>query len=1001
MHRSSAILLLIAVCGLAWRPSVESAGAEPPARAPVLRIHFERDIQPILTRCIQCHGADKARGGLRLDRREGAITRLKSGARGIVAGHPEQSEVIRRISSTVLHERMPPKGEPLTPGQIDAVGRWIAAGAEWPVHWAYRILTKPQLPAPPPAMPSGWPSTPIDLFVLEKLGERGLSPAPAADWRTLLRRVYFDLIGLPPAPADYDAFLADRAPDAYEKVVDRLLASPHYGERWARHWMDVVHFAETHGHDQDRPREHAWRYRDYLIRAFNEDRPYARFVQEQLAGDVLFPEDPWATVATGFLAAGPWDESSLRDIREDSIDREIGRYLDRDDIVTTVMSTFASTTIHCARCHDHKFDPITQQEYYALQAVFAGVDKANRPFDPDPQLARKRRELEAHRARLAKRGPERDRELLGPAIQSETAAWERSVAQSGGIWNVLDPAEFRSLEGATLTKQPDGSLLSEGKRPDKDVYTVVAHTAVQGITAIRLDLLTDPTLPHQGPGRMDNGNLHLNEFSVSAGPRGTAAAARPVAWHMARADFNQQGWAVAQAIDGNPATAWGIYPEVGKPHFALFVLKEPIRHPGGTTLTVRLEQTHGGGHLIGRLRLSVTTAAQPIDAAVLPELVATIIRTDPARRTPAQRVELAACYLGQKLERELAALPARQLIYCGTPTFVPDGSFAPSKTPRAIRVLKRGDIRNPGEVAQPGTLVCIAGLEHHFASTADEGARRAALARWLVDPRNGLTWRSMANRIWHYHFGRGLVDTPNDFGQMGSLPTHPELLEWLAATLREHGSLKMLHRLIVTSAVYRQASRHQPAYAAIDADNRYLWRVNRQRLDAESVHDAVLTCSGKLDPAMGGPSVKQFIQTPGVQITPNVDYLGFDPDDRANFRRSVYRFVFRTLPDPFQEALDCPDGSQLTPVRGASVTAIQALALLNDKFLVRQSEHLAQRIAALHSEPEKQVAALYRLVLGRLPTSRETRAMSTYAHRHGLANACRVLLNSNEFVFVD
>jgi hypothetical protein len=637
-------------------------------------------------------------------------------------------------------------------------------------HWAYRPLRKPT----PPPVRNERGRTPIDAFIAAKLAEYRLEMAPPADRRTLLRRVTFDLTGLPPTPAEIDAFLADRSPDAYERVVDRLLASPHYGERWARHWMDVVHYAETHGHDQDRPREHAWPYRDYLIRAFNRDTPYARFVQEQVAGDVLFPNDPWAIIATGFLATGPWDESSLRDIREDAIDREVGRYLDRDDIVTTVMSTFVSTTVHCARCHDHKFDPIAQEDYYALQAVFAGIDKANRPYDLDPRVTARRQALTARLAAL-----------------------------------------------------------------------------------------------------------------------GTGVAAAP-------------------------------------------------------------------------------TCVGALDQLL-------------------------------RIDRELKSLPAPHFVYCGTHTFARDGSFAPTKTPRIIHVLRRGDVRKPGPVAEPGTISCLPNLPSRFrlADTNDEGSRRAALARWLSDPRNALAWRSIANRVWEYHFGRGLVDTPNDFGRMGSPPTHPELLDWLAATLRENGSLKQLHRLIVTSAVYRQSSRHVPVYAEIDADNRYLWRMNRQRLDAESIHDAVLVFSGKLDRRMGGPSVRQFIQTPGVHVTPVVDYQNFNMDDPANYRRSVYRFVFRTLPDPFMEALDCPDASQLTPVRGASVTALQALALLNDKFIVRQSEHLAARLARQQAGLEKQIGAAHGVILGRRPTAKELRAVSAYAARHGLANACRVLLNSSEFVFVN
>jgi hypothetical protein len=1013
---------LLLVCGsVALPPSRTAQTREPAAAKSSSAIDFDRDIQPILMQCVQCHGPGKPKSGLRLDNRLDATGAAESGNRAIVPGHPEQSELLRRVSALDVAERMPLKGKPLSAAQIGKLRSWIADGAKWPAHWAYRPLKKRELPQPagwkPAPQIAEWPRTPIDRFILGKLAEHGLDPAPPADKRTLLRRVYFDLTGLPPTPADLDAFVADTSADAYEKVVDRLLASPRYGERWARHWMDVVHYAETHGHDQDRPRDHAWPYRDYLIRALNDDKPYARFVQEQVAGDVLFPDDPAATVATGFLATGPWDESSLRDIREDSIDREIGRYLDRDDIVTTVMSTFVSTTAHCARCHDHKFDPIAQEEYYALQAVFAGVDKANRPYDADPQVAARRRELTERKAQLAKLDPAQEAALLDAGLQTELAAWEKTTAQAARLWQVLEPAECKSAEGATLTRLADGSVLSGGKRPEKDTYTIVAHTGVQGITGIRLEVLTDDNLPHKGPGRQDNGNLHLNEFVVTAASRGEAASrgrqpseARPIAVRSAKADFDQVGWTVNHAIDSNPATAWGIYPQVGKPHRAVFTLKEPIRDTGGTTLTFKLQQTHGGGHLIGRLRLSVTAAPQPGEADTLPSALAAILNVAPAARTARQRADLAAYYLNEKLDRELAALPAPRLVYCGTNTFAPDGSFAPAKAPRPIHVLKRGDVKKPGTLAQPGTLSCLSGLDSRFAlaSADDEGSRRAAMARWLADPRNGLTWRSIANRVWQYHFGRGLVDTPNDFGRMGSLPTHPELLDWLAVTLQDSGgSLKQLHRLIVTSAAYRQSSRHRADFAEIDADNRYLWRMNRQRLDAESIHDAVLQISGKLDSKMGGPSVKQFIQTPGVHVTPNLDYLKFNVDDPANYRRSVYRFVFRTLPDPFMESLDCPDGSQLTPVRSASVTALHALSMLNDKFIVRQAEHIAEcgmrnaECGVAVGGLEKQVTAIYRLILLRTPTPKELHAVSAFAAKHGLANACRVLLNSNEFVFVD
>jgi hypothetical protein len=663
---------------------------------------------------------------------------------------------------------------------IALAGISARAADEGETWWSLKPLTKPAPRATDGAGQGGWCRTPFDQFILAKLHEKNMQPASEADKRTLLRRVTFDLIGLPPTPEETEAFLNDDSPDAYETVVDRLLASPHHGERWARHWMDIAHYAETHGHDQDRPRPNAWPYRDYLIRSFNSDKPYARFVQEQLAGDVLWPRDADAITAMGFLATGPWDESSLRDIRDDTIDRQIARYIDRDDMVTTAMSTFVSSTVHCARCHDHKFDPITQKDYYALQAVFAGVEKAEHEFDVDSQVAAKRKQLVELKTRL-------------------------TLLRNAGLLAPCTPAAILSV-------------------------------AERGI------------------------------------------------------------------------------------------------------------------------------------------------------------------------ERQFAALPPIHVVYAATSDFKPDGSFKPAGKPREVRMLKRGDISKPGPEAKPGALECVSGLEARFklADPTNEGSRRVALARWVSDPRNPLTWRSIVNRVWHYHFGRGIVDTPNDFGHMGAQPTHPELLDWLAVSLQEHdGSLKWLHKLMVTSAVYRQSSRHDPRFAASDGDNRYLWRMNRTRLDAEEVRDAVLLAAGKLDRTMGGPSVKQFIQTPGIHVTPVVDYTNFDVDRPENYRRSVYRFVFRTLPDPLMEALDCPDSSQLTPARTVSVTPLQALAMLNNKFMVRMSEHLAARAAKEATDLPSQIGICYRFALGREPTAKESSLLADHARKHGLANACRVILNSNEFMFVN
>ncbi|MCI0681020.1 MAG: DUF1553 domain-containing protein [Gemmataceae bacterium] len=994
----------------------EGAGAAVDPPAPSVFARTAAVMQLFESRCLQCHDSRKSRGGFDLSTRAKLLHGGESGP-AVVPGSAPKSLLMR----LVRHQQepaMPRQGQKLTDEQIALVAAWIDAGVPYDrslgkgndnvAWWSLQPVKKPIPPSVDAKYPE-WSRNPIDAFVLAKLQAAKLTPTPGAEPRTLLRRVYFDLIGLPPTPEEMDAFVAAwdsagaKRQAVYEHVVERLLSSPHYGERWARHWMDVVHFAETHGHDQDVPREHAWPYRDYLIQSFNADKPYARFIQEQIAADVLFPDDAPATTALGFLAAGPWDESSLKDIREDSLDRKAGQYIDRDDMVGTVSLAFLSTTVQCARCHDHKFDPISQKEYYGMQAVFAGVDRANRAYDPDPGVRAQRLALQKRKQELQGGAPVAARLLKDAGVAARVSAWEQGLAKNAG-WKVLDPVAFASAEGATLKKLEDGSVLSGGTKPERDTYTIEAVSS-DTITALRLETLTDDSLPHRGPGRQDNGNLHLTEIKIAAAPAGAPMKRQPVAVARALADFNQDGWDIAKALDGQRGTAWGIYPAVGKPHAAVFVFKEPVSFPGGTRLTVTLEQLHGGGHLIGRARLSATSAAvtsADITLQPLPPHVQAILTKTARERTEAERATLAHYALTQIVDAELAALPKPRLVYAAATDFQADGSFRPAKGCRAVHVLKRGDVRFPLAPAAPGALGAVSGMDGalRIADPSKEGQRRAALARWVSDPKNALTWRSIVNRVWHYHFGRGLVATPNDFGRLGATPSHPELLDWLTATFQEDGgSLKNLHRRIVTSAAYMQDSRHRDAAARIDADNVLLWRMNVQRLDAESVRDAVLQIAGKLDLTMGGPSVKHFQQSPGIHRTPKVDYQAFDPDAPGGQRRSVYRFIFRTVPDPFMDALDCPDASQFTATRTVSVTALQALALLNDPFMVRMSEHFAKRLAGA-GDVKQQVRQAYRLALNREPAEREATLLEKYATRHGMANACRVLLNSNEFAFI-
>ncbi len=978
---------------------------------------FEKEVYPLLQkRCLECHGGVKVKAGLRLDSREGAMKGGKSGP-VIVPGRSAASELIRRVSSPDKDEWMPPKGERLTAGELALLREWIDSGAAWPpgvgaaiaageTHWALRPLAKPGLPRPR--------GHPIDAFIDARLAEQGLRRSPQADPRTLMRRLYFDLTGLPPTPSDVEAFAKERdAEGAYAALVDRLLASPRHGEHWARHWLDVVHYADTHGNDHDYARPNAWPYRDYVIRSLNEDKPYARFIREQVAGDALFPEDPQATVALGFLAAGPWDDTLMVTVREDTVDHRMGQNLDRDNMVSTVMSTFSSLTVHCARCHDHKFDPISQREYYGLQAVFAGVDRADRPVDADPATRLKRKTLQARKGAVAARDAA---VLASPEVTDEVAALTDEFARQNEKWQALEVIEVVSAgakEGTTFAREADGSWFVGGTRPEMDTFIITAQTKLARIRALRLEVLPDPRLPQGGPGRFDNGNFHLAQFRASArAASGESKGAVKLAIARAVADHSDAGDVIANAIDGKPETYWSIHPLYNQPHEAVFELKEPAGYDAGTTLTIHLDFTGKTGHQIGRFRLWASTDAGPLRPIPAPS--AALLRIPEKDRTTEQRRDLALQVLAAGVERELSGLPAPQFVYAATQDFTPQGSFKPALKPRPIHLLTRGDINKPRELVGPGALGCVPGLPRELAVADQEGesARRAALARWLSDDANVLTWRSIVNRVWHYHFGRGLSDTPSDFGKMGGAPSHPGLIDWLAVWFRDEakGSLKALHRLIVTSGAYRQESgiggRKPGAAAAADSDNRLLWHMNRARLTGEEVRDAVLQFSARLDLSMGGPAAIQFVHhgkatfnTDGAP--PLLDYDRFDPDAPENRRRAVYRFVFRTVPDPLMDALDCPDGGAMTPVRGVSSTAVQALAMLNNAFLIRQCDHIAARLERESSAVEQQVAAAFRLMLQRGPREKELAALTAYVKLHGLANACHVLLNSNEFLYVD
>ena len=987
---------------------------------------FTTTVEPLLKqRCYKCHSHEtgKMKGGLTLDSRSGWQQGGNSGV-AIVPGKLQESLFITAIRHTDSELKMPE--EKLPAAEISALEEWVKRGAhdprapakestrhgvdEW---WAVQNLVKP-------AVPQKFGAHPVDAFVCEKLAEHGLDLSPETDRRTLIRRLTFDLHGLPPTPDEVDAFIEDQDPHAYEKLVDRLLASPRYGEQWARHWLDVAHYGESNGFGMDRPRLNAWPYRDYVIRAFNDDKPYARFVQEQIAADALFPGEPALTPALGFIAAGPFNQSALAEQVDDTDCKRIALNLDRDDMVSSVAATFLSVTLHCARCHEHKFDPISQRDYYRMQAAFAGVVRGEREFDPDAERQHERERWRKIKQLLDSGGPFEkldapDRERLASAMQP----LRKTLLAQESAWQVLD-GNFTSENPKTIVKRlPDRSSRFEGECGEKDVYSFTATVKAANVTALRLEVLTDDALPHHGPGRNpDNGNLYLSEIKVMVAPADAPEKITPVKIKTAVADFNQSGWEIAKAIDGNADTAWGIHPQEGRSHQGVFIFSKPPKFDAGTVLTVRLEQSHGRQHVIGRLRISVMAAADAATQKLIsPDILAQL------KASPDNSATMHAALAPLLAEEILSALPPAQKVWAVGADLPPARRYKPPKEPYPIHILARGDINRPGAEVGSGALDAVRSLAPEFAlaNPKDEAARRAALATWIVDRKNPLAWRGIVNRVWLWHFGRGLVETPNDFGKMGAAPSHPELLDWLACEFHDgSGSFKKLHRLILTSATYRQSvaadgrmladlsesptgnsTRLLPSAATIDADNRLLWRGTRRRLDAEQIRDALLAVSGKIDLTEGGPSAMQFgFSDPNKEVTPRIDYEGFDPDTPTSNRRSVYRFIFRNVNDPLLDAFDAADPSLSVARRTSTTTALQALSLFNNRFVLRQCEHFAARLGREADGIENQIALAYRLLFSRTPDDDELRDVSAHARKHGLANACRVLVNSNEFLFV-
>ncbi|MDB6138079.1 MAG: hypothetical protein JWO94_1151 [Verrucomicrobiaceae bacterium] len=876
------------------------------------------------------------------------------------------------------------------------------------------------------AMPPAGKGNPVDTFIRAKLVEKGLGPVPEADARTLIRRVFFDLTGLPPSPEEVRAFVSDHSAQAYEHLVDRLLESPRYGERWARHWLDVVHYGETHGYDKDKPRPNAWPYRDYVIRAFNQDKPYARFIQEQLAGDVLYPGTVDGVVGLGFISAGPWDYIGHAEVPETKLDGKIARHLDRDDMVQNTIGSFCSLTIGCAQCHYHKFDAISQEDYYSLQAVFAALDRTDIKYYPGDALMRQFTDLERQRQAAAERLAALEAPLKGQAGEAYLALTRRiegatdKVAQSKpnarpdhGYHSAISP-----LQEAEKWVQVDlGATTSIDHVELNACYDDFNKIGAGFGFPVRFKVETsdDPEFKtgvtlfwtkHDRTFMNDFANPGLKPFiSTTAKGEGTKGryvrltavklAPRLHDYILALAEmrvFDQQGNNVA----------------LGKPVTALDSIEAPPRWRK-SNLTDGLAPEERSAE----------------DKEKLTQERDELLLSFADEKTQAS---LKSAHAGLALaEAGLRQLPPPLKVYAGgihTGTGPFRGTGAEGGRPRVIQVLKRGDVKTPGEEVGPGTVEAIArlaGLPGRFnlPPESGEGARRAALAQWIVDTRNPLTWRSIVNRVWQYHFGKGLVDTPNDFGRMGGQPSHPELLDWLASTFRDDmkGSFKQLHKLIVCSATYRQSSSMAvqgesetsspgnrpsavPNPQLIDADNRLLWRQNRRKLDAESIRDSVLAVSGRLDLTMGGPSFQDFTIT-HPEHSPHYEYELHDPEDPKACRRSIYRFIVRSQQQPFMTVMDCADPSMRVDKRNESLSALQALAMMNNSLIVTMARHLAERAGKEAAGLENQVARAFELALSRAPAVDELQPLTVYARQEGLENTCRVLMNLNEFSFVD
>ena len=1049
---SRCIFPIFAAVAIAFANAATSARAASPTASPSGRVDFTRDISPILSgRCFACHGPDDAhrKAKLRLDVREDAL-KSREGKAAIVPGSLSKSELWRRISTAKSVDVMPPPkkgGKPLTPQETALLKKWIEQGAPYAEHWAFVPPVRPPVPIVSNqysvfSVLSGSGRTgssklntdslktdhsnPIDAFISTKLAAEKLRPSPPADKTTLIRRLSLDLIGLPPTPEEVDAFLADKSPDAWSKQVERLLASPHYGERWGRLWLDAARYADSDGYEKDKRRLVHF-YRDYVINAFNRDLPYDRFIIEQLAGDELPNATQDQLVATGFLRNSMLNE-------EGGVHPEQFRMEAMFDRMDAVGKGILGITTLCAQCHNHKYDPLTQEEYYRMFAFLNNDHEAMpRVFTPSEQekIASLRREIGTIEAAMRRQLPD---------WQSRMAKWESGVARNQPEWTILRDLELISDNAQRYYPQADGSLLAAGWAPTK--FTAIFQTTnkLETLSAIRLELFTDPNLPANGPGRSHKGLFALTEFTVEAAPLSNPKKKTKVKFASATADFDQLELTLESnfqdgstnrrvtgpigfAIDGNKSTAWGGDSGPGRRNtdrVAVFQLATNISFPGGTVLTLSLSQEHGsanandfGTQNLGRFRISAIGQASgqpPMVADRVPKKVREAFAVPAVRRTPEQ---VAAVFdHWRTMVPEFAAANAKlDALWQQWPEGTTAYALVARTEERMTSVLNRGDWLKPTRGVKPGVPAFLNALP------AGADASRLTFARWIVDRRSPTTARVFVNRVWQAYFGTGLVETSEDFGRQSAKPSHPELLDWLACEFMEGGgagsgvsglgsrgrseasqtserkpqtldarpyplraepwSVKNLHRLIVHSATYQQSSRVTPESLTKDPYNRLLARGPRFRVDAEIVRDVALAASGLLNPKVGGRSVMP--PAPEFLFKPPASYGDFPwvsetGDER--YRRAVYTFRRRSTPFPALLVFDAPVGDFSCVRRQRSNTPLQALTTLNEPMFMEAAQALA-----LHtlrdggaSDTDK-ITFAFRRCTARVPTKDEQKEL--------------------------